>query len=681
MPQNNPFETYAGSNIVGGLATYAGGVQDPGAYNAARVRTPISMLGQRVPVWLKNAMQLPSSLINQSKYGASGTQAAGGSSMKIGTIVVIGALLAGLLAFGQSDNTLHVKEFPGATVGAKVTAAQAACPANTSPCVIVIDASLAAFPAGTIPAACARCTVIDYRTPGTLALPSGTIAAGTVTATSLTTPILTASVNGVQNVLSWGAKADELNQTTGAMAAASSILTTTGTPVFNCSTDIGKSVEVDGAGASGVPLFTTILSCQGANAVTLSAASTTTVSSAAVRWGTDLGAVISSILTAYSGVAEIYIPAGNYILSSPISSAVEGMKIKGAGRALTNIYDAEAGRAISITSSSLNENNYGASGMEGVTLFGNPSPTAEGYYFSNLNGARIVNNTFANFTSLNAVHAQNTISLWTGFGNVANDYFNNNKVGLLMDVSGGTTAFGGWTIENNTYNLNANQIGIEGGAGGPYIYNTLISGNGEFNDPGAVGIEAVSGANFTADYIFFTGEKFGTAAGPIVDALAGGQISYTGFIDDANFCLNLVCFSGTGGENALIQGGFNFTGSVLAEGAIDAQSSATSGYPREQMRVGVGFSVGKDLAPPAVVIDENQNGYFSEITATSVIPGVLYSAAGTALPTCAVGIQGETAIVKDAASPTYMGAYTSGGGITAAVICGYNGTTYAWVTH
>lgn len=69
------------------------------------------------------------------------------------------------------------------------------------------------------------------------------------------------------------------------------------------------------------------------------------------------------------------------------------------------------------------------------------------------------------------------------------------------------------------------------------------------------------------------------------------------------------------------------------------------------------------------------------VTAPSVIPGVLYSAAGTALPTCAAGIQGETAVVKDATSPTYMGAYTSGGAITAAVICSYNGTTYSWLTH
>lgn len=62
-------------------------------------------------------------------------------------------------------------------------------------------------------------------------------------------------------------------------------------------------------------------------------------------------------------------------------------------------------------------------------------------------------------------------------------------------------------------------------------------------------------------------------------------------------------------------------------------------------------------------------------------PGVIYSAAGTALPTCSSTTKGTTAVVSDATTPTYMSAYTSGGAITAAVICSYDGTTYSWLTH
>lgn len=60
------------------------------------------------------------------------------------------------------------------------------------------------------------------------------------------------------------------------------------------------------------------------------------------------------------------------------------------------------------------------------------------------------------------------------------------------------------------------------------------------------------------------------------------------------------------------------------------------------------------------------------------VPQTLYSAAGTALPTCAAGLKGASATVSDATAPTYMGAYTSGGAVTAAVICDGAG---GWKTH
>jgi hypothetical protein len=62
-------------------------------------------------------------------------------------------------------------------------------------------------------------------------------------------------------------------------------------------------------------------------------------------------------------------------------------------------------------------------------------------------------------------------------------------------------------------------------------------------------------------------------------------------------------------------------------------------------------------------------------------PSTIFSAAGTALPTCAAGIKGMQAVVSDATVPLYMTAYASGGTITTAVICSYNGTTYSWLTH
>jgi hypothetical protein len=64
----------------------------------------------------------------------------------------------------ERTNTIYAGEFQGATVAAKVTAAQAACNPNTAiPCFIVIDAFLATTTTGSMPTKCAQCTWIDYR--------------------------------------------------------------------------------------------------------------------------------------------------------------------------------------------------------------------------------------------------------------------------------------------------------------------------------------------------------------------------------------------------------------------------------------------------------------------------------------------------------------------------------------
>jgi len=84
--------------------------------------------------------------------------------MKIRCAMISAALLLCSLAFGQTDNTLYVKRFPGLDVGAKIAAAQSACNINTAiQCIIVIDPSLAVYPQGTNPAKCVQCVWEDYR--------------------------------------------------------------------------------------------------------------------------------------------------------------------------------------------------------------------------------------------------------------------------------------------------------------------------------------------------------------------------------------------------------------------------------------------------------------------------------------------------------------------------------------
>jgi hypothetical protein len=68
------------------------------------------------------------------------------------------------LCYGQSDGMVHVKSFPGGNVGAKIASAMLTCPAAPTPCILVIDASLASAAAGTTPSLCGNCYLYDFRT-------------------------------------------------------------------------------------------------------------------------------------------------------------------------------------------------------------------------------------------------------------------------------------------------------------------------------------------------------------------------------------------------------------------------------------------------------------------------------------------------------------------------------------
>lgn len=82
-------------------------------------------------------------------------------------VLILGLVFAPTSLHTQTDNTYYAKQFSGATVGEKVSAAQAACSTNTSiPCIIIIDPSLATYPKGTMPTKCAQCVWNDYRTVG-----------------------------------------------------------------------------------------------------------------------------------------------------------------------------------------------------------------------------------------------------------------------------------------------------------------------------------------------------------------------------------------------------------------------------------------------------------------------------------------------------------------------------------
>lgn len=94
--------------------------------------------------------------------------------LRVLAIAIAALFLLVPVARCQSDSMIHVKEFPGVTVGDKVSAAMANCPKAPIPCILVIDASLAAAAPGTMPALCPNCSLEDYR-DGALPSNGGTI--------------------------------------------------------------------------------------------------------------------------------------------------------------------------------------------------------------------------------------------------------------------------------------------------------------------------------------------------------------------------------------------------------------------------------------------------------------------------------------------------------------------------
>ena len=120
--------------------------------------------------------------------------------------------------------------------------------------------------------------------------------------------VLYTTQNRCVNVMDFGAKADTKSVSDGEIAAGTKTLTSV-TASFSLS-DVGKVVNVKGAGAGDVPLSTTIANFYSPTKVFLDAEASTSVSSANVTWGTDDS---SAIQKAFDAGTYIIFPSGTYI--------------------------------------------------------------------------------------------------------------------------------------------------------------------------------------------------------------------------------------------------------------------------------------------------------------------------------------------------------------------------------
>jgi parallel beta-helix repeat protein len=135
--------------------------------------------------------------------------------------------------------------------------------------------------------------------------------------------VLYTTQNHCVNVMDFGAKADTKSVSDGEIAAGTKTLTSV-TASFSLS-DVGKVVNVKGAGAGGVPLSTTIANFYSHTKVFLDAEASTSVSSANATWGTDDS---SAIQKAFDAGTCVIFPSGTYIckeVSIQSNKTIEGL--------------------------------------------------------------------------------------------------------------------------------------------------------------------------------------------------------------------------------------------------------------------------------------------------------------------------------------------------------------------
>ena len=223
---------------------------------------------------------------------------------------------------------------------------------------------------------------------------------------------------------------------------------------------------------------------------------------------------------------------------------------------------------------------------------------------------------------------------------------------------------------------------------------TQISGGG---GGGSTAFSALTGGtNTTAAMLVGSGATLGTtgtgaiAATTVASASSSTSASFFLCFMASNTTTFQACSTSAGltfnpATGALTSTSFGTTSSTVFIGANRVTGSSTTIFGFTNGASG-GGTIDTTACRNAAGIVEIGSGTtcnsLGGIKPANVVPGILYSVAGTPLPTCSSTISGEQATVSDATSPTYMGAYTGSSTVVAAVICSTtDGTTFSWKTH
>jgi hypothetical protein len=360
--------------------------------------------------------------------------------------------------------------------------------------------------------------------------------------------------------------------------------------------------------------------------------------------------VISPVTNIYSSGAQIPYVAGALNLCTTLAISC------------ANIQD-RWGTTYSNTNSIWNSGHPNDKGSIGeysqiVNSLINPVPSTPATSSSSgpVNGTSTVATTYAETATNSAagaiVYAHSALC-----PNLTSGQYCNNALGGVDSTNNNNMLAANFFFAGSGSASNRLQFNFTGGAGGSPI---AMWANGHVNIGSAGPTDC--GFTFSVNCNSNTDANGNTViGGQTLQGLGAGFTSYT--VQASSIALYYYKNTGASADNTLWRTESLTNGDWRLDAVNDAGSVATPAITVTRS----GTTINAIMVPM--------------LTTPYLLPGIIYSAAGTPLPTCAVGIKGERAVVSDATTPTYMGAYTSGGAITAEVICSFNGTTYSWLAH
>lgn len=175
----------------------------------------------------------------------------------------------------------------------------------------------------------------------------------------------------------YGAKGDVRTVADAVVSGQPTTTVTSATAAFT-QADVGKLVTLNGAGASGAVLATTVATVVNSTTITVATTATTNVSAALLALGTDDSTAMQAAINAANAAPRggvVYFPPGVYARGAGTVTAKLNVVLRGAGMDVSTIYAMRTGVRL------LEDPNLGTpastySGIEDLTLWGFADRTA-----------------------------------------------------------------------------------------------------------------------------------------------------------------------------------------------------------------------------------------------------------------------------------------------------------------